>query len=507
MQSAIQSWKIKHEQRDVNFDDILKYALCQFKLEKLCETLCCTSLVVHSQTVETSKNSFLEAFELLNMYLLRYIPQHPDAKWCSFPALLKEYGVTIPEDLKVEKYVVFPNTISKIRLENIAMRISPATTGQFQPGCDISLRLSNDLSLKKLSALIFSLEEFQFPLVPYLETLTFFKLNGSVMFDKYIRVEIECAIVAERVEESQKDATSVSASLFEFSDQSKAASSLDSTPKLKAGGVSVSILKQSLEKTIQLLTRIVNGEAAYADIIANGKLDLKELNIEEEFTILKGFAITLNPKTSFEGLYSVRSLLELFQYTEYIQNIYDVCEQYHLHGCSKDAELKELQSLVNDVKLEDNNTPLTPTQASVRMKRIKELLCINRANDTKQNIEELSRKRSACLTVFPSVANSAEFYQFISEKQFYGEKGQAIFLQQYQLITAQLQHEEYEEDVLNHLQAAFKVITPFMDSKQNFRELMTKVTDLDTIFGLQTVNDNITTIQLWFSRAEVRMLG
>ena len=85
--------------------------------------------------------------------------------------------------------------------------------------------------------------------------------------------------------------------------------------------------------------------------------------------------------------------------------------------------------------------------------------------------------------------------------------GQAIFLQQYQLITAQLQHEEYDEQVLNHLFAAFKVISPFMDAKKSFTELMREVTALNAVNGLkqlETVNTNITLIRLWFSRAEVR---
>ncbi|KAL5466916.1 hypothetical protein EMCRGX_G031078 [Ephydatia muelleri] len=46
---------------------------------------------------------------------------------------------------------------------------------------------------------------------------------------------------------------------------------------------------------------------------------------------------------------------------------------------------------------------------------------------------------------------------------------------------------------------------PFMDTKQNFSSLMTKVTSLDVSGGLtqlETVNSNITLIRLWFSRAE-----
>ena len=113
----------------------------------------------------------------------------------------------------------------------------------------------------------------------------------------------------------------------------------------------------------------------------------------------------------------------------------------------------------------------------------------------------------SCLKIFPAVANSAAFYQFIQEKQFAGEKGHALFHQQYQLITAQLQHEEYDDNVLNQLKAAFVFMAPFMDREQSFNKLMTLVTQLDTSHGLkqlETVNENITLVRLWFSRAEVR---
>ena len=62
-----------------------------------------------------------------------------------------------------------------------------------------------------------------------------------------------------------------------------------------------------------------------------------------------------------------------------------------------------------------------------------------------------------CLELFTAVGDSTAFYQFVRDKQFVGEKGQAVFQQQYQLITAQLQHEEYNETVLNHLYAASQV--------------------------------------------------
>ena len=113
----------------------------------------------------------------------------------------------------------------------------------------------------------------------------------------------------------------------------------------------------------------------------------------------------------------------------------------------------------------------------------------------------------SCLEIFSVVANSAAFYQFIQERQFVGEKGQVLFQQQYQLITAQLQHDELDDAVLNQLEAAFILMTPFMDREQNFNKLMTQVTKLDISYGeiqLETVNENIALVQQWFSLTKVR---
>ena len=121
------------------------------------------------------------------------------------------------------------------------------------------------------------------------------------------------------------------------------------------------------------------------------------------------------------------------------------------------------------------------------------------------------------LDIFSKIADSAEFYQFICEKGFTGENGQARFHQQYQLITAQLQHEEYDEAVLNLLYAAYKLILPFTIKDQSFHSLLGSVKQMltsaspvgaakvtpDCLMQIETVNRNINLIQLWFSRGEV----
>ena len=261
------------------------------------------------------------------------------------------------------------------------------------------------------------------------------------------------------------------------------------------GGRPLALLLRALTQTRDHLLKLLEGTATYADIIAEGELKLEKLNIEKEFTTLTNFYHFLNiPMQDYAGLNGVRSMLELFQYAAYIHTIHSVCEQYGLKGCLDDPTLQELLALAKELNLEANRAMLTPLDAARKMQRVREVLGLSEKSD------------SRCLDLFAAVADSAAFYQFVRDKQFVGPKGHAIFRQQYQLITAQLQHEEYDETVLNHLYAAYKFIEPFMETKQNLHELMTQVTSLDATNGLkqlETVNTNITLIRLWFSRAEV----
>ena len=478
----LEIWQDKFVHRTVNYDEILMYTACSTELEKLSYKICATSLVIDSS--ETQK-AFLTEFELLNVYLLRYIPQHPDAKWCTFPALLNEYGVALPQTLfsPIQKYIVFPDKENTTGGELLVHPIPASTNGKFQPGLNIPLKLSQQFSLRDLSDLVQGLDHFQRPLIDQMDMLIFFKLNRSVMFDKYLRLQIRQ--VSEEEDTVKAQVSTMSA--FQFRSH---------TPLVSSNGVSVEVLRKSSECTQALLKKIMIGEAAYSDITAEESISLETLDIEKELDTLKNY-FTTNPhvETSFGTLANIRSLLELFQYNKHVENICNVCEQYQL--CLEDPQLQELRKVVCNLKTPEERFRITPNEASTKLVCIKKLLCIKQQTP------------SSCLQIFEAVSNSVEFYQFVQDKQFHGEKGTAVFRQQYQLITAQLQQEEYDETVLNHLLAAFEVISPFMNLKQSFEELILKVTSLNTTIGLkqlETVNQNITLIRLWFSRAEVRII-
>lgn len=489
IECILKLWREKLDLRKVNFDEILLYA-------NNCNDLCnkvgrmiASELIFDSQKVESLKESFCILFDELNFRLIKYIPHQPDGKWCSFVSLLEDYNVSLPQKLQnfISTKIWFPGYESNIPKDQIGNHpISSNLKCKFQ--LEVSLKLEKNITLSELSGIVSELEEFQklFP-EKLLNMFVFFKLQYSIMFDKYLRFYIKEIIKSQQ--ECQENFHHISSFTTE-SFHSLATNDMPSDSKF-----SIDNLVKALESTSELLENIMLGTSPYSEIISEDKLTLDEFEIEKEFSILSEYIQVYNLSADHrDGLSGVRNIVELFQYTTYVENIESVCEQYHLSNCLKDPKFKALSDIMHEHVNKEDCDRITPIIASQQMKVVKELLCL------KDNTS------SKCLDIFAAMKESAAFFHFIRDKQFYGEKGQISFNQQCELITAQLQHEEYNESVLNHLIAAFKVITPFMDCSKNFTDLMKEVTALNAVNGLkqlETVNANITLIRLWFSRAEV----
>lgn len=495
IQIVLKDWQDRFMHQRANYDEILLYASNHTHLHSLGNTLCVSSLVCDAQDSHQMKTCFLTEFESLNISLIKYIPNLPDVKWCTLPALLQEYGVALPRKIQdmISKYVLFPGEEKPLHWEAPTNPIPPSTTGRFQPGHEVSLQLSKSVSLKQLAELITELTDFQLPLYGHLEMLVFFKLHKSVMFDKYLRVQI--AHNTRKLEslrpQSMLPSLQFSGITFSVPIPSIPTAQQEREPDK---GLPVKVFVESLNNTKELLSKVMQGDAKYSEIVAEGELDLENLDVTREFAILVEYS-NMN-RLVYSGLSGVQSMLELFQYSNHIHNIDSVCIQYQLKGCLNDSRLSKLKGLVCELKSHDARAKLTPNEAVGKLQQVKATLGFKEHTNSK------------CLDLFAAIQDSAAFYQFVRDKQFYGEQGKAIFQQQYQLITAQLQHEEYDEQVLNHLYAAFKLITPFMDQQQDLGTLMSKVIGLDVtneLRQLETVNANITLIRLWFSRAEVSM--
>ena len=493
IQEILHIWQNKFFKYNINYDEILVYASNTVAINSLGQAVCASECVIDIQDISEVKKTFTMCFEQLNCYLIRYVANYAEVKYCNLPELLLNYGVNFPIEIKdsFQSKVIFPGTKQTIPKElKLSNAITASTNGEFEPGQDVALVITKSFSLYDLQKLLEDIGRFLEPIIDHMEMLVFFHLHKSEVFIKHLHKHLNDITTATTSPKPERTFSSTMPSIRPSFRRDR--QSIDESLTMKT-------FQKALNRVKDLLLKILKGTATYSDIIADGALKLEVLNTGQEFGILRKFSDLLEMnRNNCEGLDGMRSMLELFQFTYHIDQIKRVCEQYGLEKCLEDDSLKKLIMIVEEFETEKSRANLTPLQATDKMAYIKEALCLE------------ERTNYNCLELFPAVAGSAAFYQFIKDKQFVGQKGQTLFHEQYQLITAQLQHEEYDENVLNHLRAAFEFIAPFMESHITFHELMSKVTKLDTTNGLkqlETVNENIILITLWFSRAEVKERG
>ena len=379
------------------------------------------------------------------------------------------YGIGLPKALQVqlEGFIVLPGeSANPTKMTLQRHTLAPSITGKFQPPQPISLMLTKGFTLKMMETFMQGLEMFLTPIKDSMEMLIFFSLHDSQLFSAYVKQELK----------------------------------MDTDLK---------VFGRALAQAKSILIQVCHGEAYYSQISADGAVCLETLDIEKEFSILlKSEQLGKLPglKTT-RGLGDVKNLVDLVKISTHIQMVRHVCQQYQLEGCLKDENLMKLTTIADELMTEEARASLTPSSATKKMDTVSELL----------ETDGVATHDYEYLAIFSKIADSAEFYQFICEKGFTGRSGEARFHQQYQLITAQLQHEEYDEAVLNVLYAVYKLILPFTVKLQPFHFLLESVKQLltasspvggantthDYLVQIETVNRNINLIQLWFSRAEV----
>ena len=406
---------------------------------------------------------------------------------CSLLHILSTYGVNLPDSilLAITKYVLFPgeSPITARRAISLENKPTPCVSGSFRAPGEIQLEITRELALVDLRKLVQAIADFLEPVADP-EFLSFFVLCESEIFDKYLKLQLR------KLDSKDVPVPTPQTSLSLLS------ISLETEHVMQ--GVSIKQLARALNSTKDFICRLVVGNASYVEIVAEGSLSLRSLDIDQEFSILGEYVKVANVDAGdAKGLDGVKAMLQLFQYIRHIQVIHSVCQQYNLVNCLEDPNLKELVELVETLEKKRDN--LTAKDAIDKMEKVTKILCLEPGQSLR------------FLDLFSAMQDSSDFHRFVvQEKQFVGVRGKELFEQQFQLIKTQLQHEEYNEAVLNHLYAAFKLIVPFTDAEQDFEQLMTSVAGMnakDSRRQLETVNRNINLIRLWFSRAEVIRVG
>ena len=402
-------------------------------------------------------------------------------------SLLNGYGVTFPQNLHslLVHSVLLPGEVPEDHtFQALNKPIKPPQNPLFQLQGGIFVSISKDLTLKKLINIVQELEEFLKPIVPYVNMMVLFTLHKSTLFQTYLNQYLER-------EPKNKLSTNMAVG-----------TGYPDMPDIPPVGVvpcgvskaQIERLGGALQSTERLLSRLAAGKATYKDITADGHLQHESILITWEFTLIAQF-LQLQIESD-AGLGGVRDMLELFQFVQHISNMQTVFKKYNIQGCLQDESFSTLVEIMKSLSETSQRAQLTPLQASANLEQVKSILCIQ--DDS-----------CDCLKLFPAIVDSEPFYNFLDGKKFTGEKGKDKFENEYRLITAQLQHENYNELVLNHLGGAYGFIQPFTQKEQSLGCLMEQVLGFDAanaVIQLKTVNTNIMLIQLWFLRSEVRII-
>ena len=461
-----------------NYDEIVFLQSHASNFAKLCSICNGIEYKIAMDIVQLAASKFEELMVQLNMTLVISSQGNP-GKLVTLQTILHKYNVHIPK--QISQHLILSDAPSSNEILKYSEKLKNIVIAKTKS--KVFFQITRCTELQILNTLWQDLSNFMLPLKQYIIVLAYFYFNHSAIFDKYMELILKTLL--ERNSEQIKGY---------FDDEND-----DEITHKFPQECTIKILAQAASMATDKIIFLIEGKLTYSQLLADGHIDLNEVNVDDEFNVLHTFAQSLSmivPVKSYVGLEGLKNLLEVFQLPEHIDCIHDVCEQYHLKGCLDDVILNDLLKKANYLKSPQSKEEMTTIQAIKELGVLRQWLCYS------------SPLSSHCIELFKSVKDCAPFRAFVLEMKFDGESGRALFNQQYQLVTAELQHEEYNENILNHLTTAYNLIFPFLNPEQSFTSMMTQVTKLDVNNGLgalKTVNENITTIHLWFSRVEVSL--
>ena len=367
-QDVLTIWQGKFLNNEVNFDDVLVYANHHTSIDRLGRALCADSTVIDGQDLKEVKHVFVTHFDQLNTYLLKYIPGHPEARWITLPALLARYGASLPLQLQevISKHVLFPGE-DKPLVGQLLHNKFPIGNGMFKPGHEIALNLTKDITLRKLLELLQDIMTLLQGILENLDLLVFFHLQQSEIFKMHLMKHLEDATTV--VATTDK----VQSSFHPVATYQQCSTAAGARVKQQESSVTLDMLEKALENVnSNLLQKMAEGTATYADIVASGALKLESLNIDQEFEIFTEYARYAG-FSCIDRLAGVQCILKLFQFTHHIKTIHSVCDQYQLRQCLADPTLLNLMELKKELSSEDSRAKLTPVDA---MKKVSARMCL-----------------------------------------------------------------------------------------------------------------------------------
>ena len=252
------------------------------------------------------------------------------------------------------------------------------------------------------------------------------------------------------------------------------------------------VIEQIKRKIDRIMT---NDNVNYDDISI--MCSCSRISCQKEVEVLHNFSeYKTSDVSSFLAKIDDINTLLLFQSS--IKSVVTLCNKFELESCLNDQTFKEVKS-INDVLLsEDRKRQMQLSEAANYLKTIRQVF--------KSSAVECfpDEKRKPYLELIAELAESEKFHLFLKSHRFLSERG--LFHNKLQLVTTQLQEDEYGSEVIDQLLPAFTLVSP-LDENIEFPALIDHIFQQENPSHyrkqLQMVNSSMEGIHVWFSGIDV----
>ena len=327
--------------------------------------------------------------------------------------------------------------------------------------------LKANVTYGQLLNLVSEVEKLFSPLEPHLNMLKYFYLHKSDIFDIFVKAN------------------------FPLKEQLTPAD-----------------LAPVLETVKGILKNMLSGVATFRDLspIMNDSVYVNLNKVSREIKIVSECPEFNDiSSTSSSAVTHFESITIFHESLKHVNSLCKFCEEFQLVKCLEDEKINRLKKIADDMK---NKEAKKLCEFTENIEEVQSLLYIQSVSSSTQMP---SRTRAECfkfLELFDSLnTGTKELRAFLNENNLRGE-GQSRFEQLHALVTQQLQHEEYNAEVLTNLYAVYYLLVPLSNPNLTFKELLEAMSGLDTLKCLaqiRAVNSNIDLIRMWFARAEVSL--
>ena len=179
----LREWYTKIHNGTFNYGELLQYQLYYSYFHDVAHKLWMADLVVPMAELSSAKYLYEELFEQVNVHLIKYIPDHMEAKHCTLPEILQELGVQFPQEF-LEDLALPPAESPKCLIPANVKNI-------FHPPDGASVQARQSLTFSSLQLLVNKLDVYVQPILDHMEMLVLFHLGLNGIFKSYVLLQFQ----------------------------------------------------------------------------------------------------------------------------------------------------------------------------------------------------------------------------------------------------------------------------------------------------------------------------